>query len=897
MKKKLVFSFLIILASIQLKAQCGAATDITVTNMVNNSMTVSWTDTVGNAVSWSIGIFYDGVLAYTIPVQSSPYVVTGLPCNTNITNITVNKDCGAGNGGSSASHSISYFTNCNFDQPLNLQQCSDNSTVCFDLTSNDAVILGSNSPSDYTISYYLTQNDALDNMNTLSSPYCVNQNTSLFSKIINNSDPSDFQINAFSLLPSTYIQMPNLSQYVNCDDDNDGSISYDLTTSQALIATTNPLTYYTTLANAQSEINSISNPTNYVLNASTLNSSIFIRETVANDCDKIYQRNIIFQGNCNAASSCANANSLCSSLGTPFASTVNMGSQGSTGCLGSTPNPTWFHFPVSQSGTLNFVIKQGNNAPDYNNHDVDYIIYGPFTDESIGCSQYGDTNIVACSYSASAIEYPIISNAQVGEYYLLMVTNFSNNQGLISIDLLPSSTGAIDCAGISFVSFLDSNANGMKDTGEINFPLGNLIYEKNNSGIVHNISNPNGVFNIYDANVSNTYDASFNVLPDFVTYYNVTTSSYSALNPSSGLTTYYFPVTSSQNYEDVSVVVIPTNQPRPGFNYTNKVIYANLSSQTVSSGTITYTKPSAVSITTTTPITTATANGFTYNYTNLLPFEWRTIDVEMLVPTVPTVNGGDYLNSSASISPISNDITPNNNDFTLTELVVNGYDPNDITESHGPEILYSSFTAEDYLVYTIRFENTGNAEAINIRIQNVLNNQLDPSTLEMISASHLYEMDRIEREITWKFDGILLPISQTNSTIGKGYITFKIKPLPGYAVGDIIPNTASIYFDYNPAIVTNTFNTEFVALLSNGDFMTETVQVYPNPTNGLVTVNSGNNIVKSVVIYDILGTKVYSENPLQKEVNIDLSKLQTGVYILELTSMDNDRLIQKIIKK
>ena len=40
MKKKLVFSFLILLASIQLKAQCVPATDITVTNMINNSMTV-----------------------------------------------------------------------------------------------------------------------------------------------------------------------------------------------------------------------------------------------------------------------------------------------------------------------------------------------------------------------------------------------------------------------------------------------------------------------------------------------------------------------------------------------------------------------------------------------------------------------------------------------------------------------------------------------------------------------------------------------------------------------------------------------------------------------------------------------------------------------------------------
>ena len=58
----------------------------------------------------------------------------------------------------------------------------------------------------------------------------------------------------------------------------------------------------------------------------------------------------------------------------------------------------------------------------------------------------------------------------------------------------------------------------------------------------------------------------------------------------------------------------------------------------------------------------------------------------------------------------------------------------------------------------------------------------------------------------------MLPVSVANTMTGKGYITFKIKPKPGYAVGDIIPNNASIYFDFNPAIITNTFQTEFVAL-------------------------------------------------------------------------------------
>ncbi|CAM3884272.1 MULTISPECIES: T9SS type A sorting domain-containing protein [Flavobacterium] len=896
MKKRVLFALFVLFTSLSIKAQCGAAANITVTNIVNNSMTVSWTDPASNAVSWSIGVFYDGVLATTISVQSSPYVITGLPCNKNITNITVNKDCGPGNGGSSASTTVGYVTNCNFGSPENIAICSDTPTVCFDLTSNNATILGNYAPSNYTINYFSTQTDALDNINPVASPYCVDQNTVLFSRITDNSDPTIYQINSFTLLPSTYINMNALSHLVQCDDDNDGSITYDLTTSQALIATTNTLTYYLSFQDATNEVNSISNPATFAQTNSGA-SLVYIRESIVNDCDKIYRRNLIFIANCNSASVCDNANSLCGSLDTPFNNTTGVQSIGNHGCLTTTPNPTWFYFPVSQSGTLNFEIKQGDNAPDYNNQDVDYIVYGPFTNQSEGCTLYNDTNIVACSYSTASTEYPIIPNALAGEYYLLMVTNFSNDVGFISIDLLPTSTGIIDCTGLSFVSFLDTNSNGVQDIGEVNFPLGNFDYEKNNDGTIHTIFAPNGTFNIYDNDIANAYDVNFTILSNYASYYNVTIAPYTGLNPTSGMMTYYFPVTPLQNYEDVSVVVIPTNQPRPGFNYTNKVVYTNLGNQTVSAGTITFNTPSAVTINNTNPATVPNANGFTYDYTNLLPFEIRSIDVAMDVPTVPTVNGGDYLTSTAAILPIVNDVAPSNNDHTLTELVVNAYDPNDKTESHGPEILQSSFTAEDYLIYTIRFENTGNAAAINVSIEDVLNSQLDTNTLEMVSASHAYEMDRIEKTITWKFNGIMLPVSQANSTVGKGYVTFKIKPLAGYAVGDIIPNTAAIYFDFNPAIVTNTFTTEFVSTLSNGSFNTENIHIYPNPTQGILTVNSGNNAIQSIVLYDMLGNRLFTELPLQTETSLDISNLQTGIYILELRSNDNERLIQKIIKK
>jgi hypothetical protein len=53
--------------------------------------------------------------------------------------------------------------------------------------------------------------------------------------------------------------------------------------------------------------------------------------------------------------------------------------------------------------------------------------------------------------------------------------------------------------------------------------------------------------------------------------------------------------------------------------------------------------------------------------------------------------------------------------------------------------------------------------------------------------------------------------STTNEPGSHGYIVYKVKPKPTVALGDIIKNTASIYFDYNLPVLTNTETTTIVS--------------------------------------------------------------------------------------
>lgn len=136
-------------------------------------------------------------------------------------------------------------------------------------------------------------------------------------------------------------------------------------------------------------------------------------------------------------SSCFNATPICDDNVT-IQNSVNEASLGNISCLGTSPNPKWFIFKIGDSGNFDFQLNQGNNMPDYNNQDIDYVIWGPFEhlpDCSSELYNYpsGNTsiadNLVSCSYSAQAVENFSLASAPSGKFYVVLSTNFSNNSG------------------------------------------------------------------------------------------------------------------------------------------------------------------------------------------------------------------------------------------------------------------------------------------------------------------------------------------------------------------------------------------------------------------------------------------------------------------------------------
>ncbi|MBS7786114.1 gliding motility-associated C-terminal domain-containing protein [Flavobacterium sp. CYK-55] len=182
-------------------------------------------------------------------------------------------------------------------------------------------------------------------------------------------------------------------------------------------------------------------------------------------------------------STCENAAPFCGSSPTDpyiFENTTGITSTGQIACLGSNPNPTFYTLHVGQTGPLYFNILQNTaidaaGNPTGQNLDVDFVAWGPFTSTE-SCDQiafvdcptcpfdnfppnnstfYPLGNIIDCSYSASFTETLSIPNAQQGEFYVILITNFNGAAGFIKLvqtNFGEPASGETICCGVDLGS-------------------------------------------------------------------------------------------------------------------------------------------------------------------------------------------------------------------------------------------------------------------------------------------------------------------------------------------------------------------------------------------------------------------------------------------------------------
>ncbi len=126
-------------------------------------------------------------------------------------------------------------------------------------------------------------------------------------------------------------------------------------------------------------------------------------------------------------------------------------------CLEFQPYPAWFFLKIKDPGDLNFRISQTVNSNGTgDNLDVDFIAWGPFNEGDALCSSssLSPSNIVGCSYLPSATENFLINNASTGQIYVVLITNYSEKPGFITLEqtnINQPNSGATDCSIVNIL--------------------------------------------------------------------------------------------------------------------------------------------------------------------------------------------------------------------------------------------------------------------------------------------------------------------------------------------------------------------------------------------------------------------------------------------------------------
>jgi len=161
-------------------------------------------------------------------------------------------------------------------------------------------------------------------------------------------------------------------------------------------------------------------------------------------------------------------------------------------------------------------------------------------------------------------------------------------------------------------------------------------------------------------------------------------------------------------------------------------------------------------------------------------------------------------------------------EYSYSDQLRCSYDPNDKRE-YPNRVGENNLTlmSED-LEYTIRFQNNGNDTAFQVKVVDVIDPSIEPSSVRVISSSHDLETSVNGTEVVFLFEDILLVDSTTNYSASQGYVTFKCNAKEGIAEYTPVNNQADIIFDTNPPIVTNqTINTLVTVLCIDIDTLIE----------------------------------------------------------------------------
>jgi uncharacterized repeat protein (TIGR01451 family) len=440
--------------------------------------------------------------------------------------------------------------------------------------------------------------------------------------------------------------------------------------------------------------------------------------------------------------------------------------------------------------------------------------------------------------------------------------------------------------------FFDQNQNGILEPGDVGLPWKGV---KNNTNNTVTYTNSSGNYVQYLPDGAYTIQENFQAQSNFIltsdsVNYHVNLNQTNATNLNFGAF--------ADAIEDSIIVNFTPGLVRCNTTVNNWITITNYSVFPFT-GDVNLQFDDSVTFSFNNLQGTINGNIATWHIDSLAPFQSITISYITHNPTVnfninnPTGTIGFALSvTNPSV------LYSSNHSFNL----LCSFDPN-FKEVNPPGVGFQNHTLHNTpFEYTLHFQNMGNDTAFHVLVTDTLSSILNPETFEYIAASHTVNITRIGYILKFDFPQINLLPKSMNEPLSQGFVKFRIKTFENLPDYTLLQNTANIYFDFNPPVITNTsLNTLVYELdvsvdeLSN---LNNQVLIYPNPANNILTIDMQNISIENCTITNTLGQIVYNsanEINANHKIQLNIADLNAGVYFLKVRA-SNGSYAAKFIK-
>lgn len=436
------------------------------------------------------------------------------------------------------------------------------------------------------------------------------------------------------------------------------------------------------------------------------------------------------------------------------------------------------------------------------------------------------------------------------------------------------------CNSILVNNYVDLDRNCVNDANDIELIKPAITWIDSNGLTIDSISSLSGFYYIAYGRPGDIYKYMIRSLP----------AGYSFLCPLSGalydtLSSGYFYNNKLKNFGiacssssfDLSINAVTS---RSGFHQQEVLIYtANNSCISI---------PAMVAVTASPKYMGRQQTFFIPSFRSLTTSDFRTFFSSSLRRSI-----GDTVHTHVSITPIAGDSNPVDNNYVLIDTVRAGYDPNMISVNPSGYI-----PAGTLLEYMIQFENTGNDTAFNIYVLDTLSEHVAFESFKVLSASAKMITTKakmgVYNVLKFDFPGINL-LDSSHHDLCHGMLKYTIRAKTDLPFGTLIHNSASIYFDYNEPVKTNTVTNIIGIPTAVADVANEgEVVIYPNPANNELTFTADRQFT-SYTVTNTMGQQMMQQPISASQTNVNIKALPAGLYYISLKG-EQGSTVRKFVK-